>query len=304
MTTISDIELSQLRLLQIIFETKNLTQAGERAGLTQSAVSHTLKKLRHSFNDSLVIRQGNKLVLTPRAELLQTVLSRWLNDFERNILFQETFNPLTSDRTFYIATSDLVEHILAPHLIKHLKKVAPNIRLIYRKLDKRGLASQIESGEVDLSISVLESSHPSLVVRTLYRDDFISVVRTEHPLLKTKNDAKAFCKYPHVLAGTGKDHRGTVDDALEKMGLSRYVQYKVANFSSAPYMVESSDAIFTAPRKFIELIANKFDITAFETPIELAGYSMKMYWHIKNKDDMPNSWLREQIFNIVNSKSG
>lgn len=300
MPTISDVELSQLRLLQIIFETKNLTQAGERAGLTQSAVSHTLKKLRHSFNDSLVIRQGNKLVLTPRAELLQTSLNRWLNDFERNILFQEAFEPSTSDRTFYIATSDLVEHMLAPHLIKHLKQVAPNIRLIFRKLDKRGLASQIESGEVDLSISVLDSSHPNLMVRTLYRDDFVSMVRTEHPLLEEKADAKVFCKYPHVLAGTGNDSRGTVDNVLEKIGLSRNVQYKVANFSSAPYIVESSDAIFTAPRKFVALIIDKFDITTFELPIELAGYAMKIYWHVKNKDDQANSWLREQVFKIAN----
>ncbi|WP_370280687.1 LysR substrate-binding domain-containing protein [Pontibacterium sp.] len=235
MANISDIELSQLRLLQIIFETKNLTRAGERAGLTQSAVSHILKKLRHSFNDSLVIRQGNKLVLTPRAEQLQPALNRWLNDFERNILFQEAFEPSTSNRTFFIATSDLVEHSLAPRLIKHLSKVAPNIQLIFRKLDKRGFASQIESGEVDFSISVLDSSHPSLMVRTLYRDEFVSVVRTSHPLLKTKKDAKNFCKYPHVLAGTGSDSRGMVDDALEEMGLSRDVQYKVANFSSPDF---------------------------------------------------------------------
>lgn len=302
MPNISDIELSQLRLLQVIFETKNLTRAGERAGLTQSAVSHILKKLRHSFNDSLVIRQGNKLVLTPRAESIQTPLNRWLNDFERNILFQEAFEPSTSSRTFFIATSDLVEQILAPHLIRHLSEIAPNIRLIFKKLDKRGLASQIESGEVDFSISVLDSSHPSLMVRTLYRDDFVSVVRAGHPLLKTKKDTKNFCKYPHVLSGTGNDNRGMVDDALEEIGLSRDVQYKVANFSSAAYIVESSDAILTAPRKFVAIIADKFNITAFESPVELASYSMKIYWHIKNKDDQPNSWLREQIFKIASDE--
>ncbi len=243
-----------------------------------------------------MIRQGNKLVLTPRAELLQTALGRWLNDFERNILFQEAFEPSTSDRTFYIASSDLVEHVLAPHLIQRLRQVAPGIRLMFRKLDKRGLASQIESGEVDFSISTVDSSHPSLMVRTLYRDDFVSMVRAGHPLLKVKCTAKQFCRYPHVLAGTGSDSRGMVDDSLEKMGLARDVQYKVANFSSAPYVVESSDAVFTAPRKFVKLIAGKFDIKAFEPPLELPFYSMKIYWHVKNKDDQANCWLRDQIF--------
>ena len=254
MSNISDIELSQLRLLQIIFETRNLTRAGEQAGLTQSAVSHTLKKLRHSFNDSLVIRQGNQLVLTPRAESLQVQLNRWLNDFERNVLAQEAFKPANSNRTFFIATSDQVEHIIAPPLIKHLSKVAPYIRLIFTKLN-RSFDNQIESGEIDFSISILPSNNPSSMVTRLYRDDFISATRKNHPFLKTKRDARSFCNYPHIMAGTGKDARGVVDKALEAMGLSRDVQFKVAHFSSAPYIIESTDCILTAPRKFMEVIA-------------------------------------------------
>ncbi|KZN28784.1 hypothetical protein N480_08445 [Pseudoalteromonas luteoviolacea S2607] len=295
MGNISDIELNQLRLLQIIFETKNLTRAGERAGLTQSAVSHVLKKLRHSFNDSLVIRQGNQLVLTPRAEALKPQLGRWLNDFERHILHQEQFDPGTSSRIFYIATSDLVEQMLAGPLLTYLGRIAPNIRVVFTKLDKRGFASQIESGEVDFSISVMESSHPSLMVTTLYRDDFVSIVRCDHPLLQELNVPEAFCKYPHVLAGTGKDLKGMVDDALAQVGLSRTVQYKVANFSSAPYIVEDSDAVFTAPRKFIQAIAPKFKVTEFDTPCAITGYAMKLYWNIRNKDDEAISWLRKQI---------
>ncbi|MCG7535982.1 LysR family transcriptional regulator [Pseudoalteromonas sp. OOF1S-7] len=298
-SNISDIELNQLRLLQLIFETKNLTRAGERAGLTQSAVSHTLKKLRHSFNDSLVIRQGNKLILTPRAEYLQAQLSRWLNDFERHILTQEQFEPAQSSRTFYIATSDLVEQSLAPALIQHLSNVSPNIQVVFAKLDKRGFASQIESGEVDFSISVIESSHPALMVTTLYKDDYVSVVRQGHPYLNSENDLASYCRYPHILAGTGKDIRGTVDDALDQLGRTRKVQYKVANFSSAPYIVETSDAIFTAPRTFVEAIRAKFSIAVFEPPLSVAPFSMKMYWDIRNKDDQASRWFRQQITSVA-----
>lgn len=300
MANISEIELSQLRLLRLIFETKNLTQAGAQAGLTQSAVSHTLKKLRHSFNDSLVIRQGNTLVLTPRGESLKVPLDRWLSDFEKNILFQEPFDPLTSKQTFYVATSDLVEQVLAPKLIEKFQSIAPDIRVIFKKLDKRGLASQIESGEVDFSISVVDSSHPNLMVRTLYRDSFQSVVRTGHPLLKKKKTMAAFCSYPHIIAGTGKDDRGIVDHALMAKNMTRDLKYKVANFSSAPYVVESSDSIFTAPTKFVDNIVNRFNLKAFKSPVQLDDYVMKLYWDIKNKDDLASRWFREQIFEVLN----
>lgn len=298
MTPISDIDLNQLRLLQLIFETKNLTRAGERAGLTQSAVSHTLKKLRHSFNDTLVMRQGNKLVMTPRAEALQIPLNRWLNDFERTILNHEVFDPAHSSRTFYVGTSDLVEQSLAGPLIGHLGRLAPHVHLVFSKLDKRSFASQIESGEVDFIISVADTSHPGLMVRALYQDDFVCVARRGHPFLKGPQDIQQFCRYPHILAGTGRDNRGMVDDALEVHGLHRTVQYKVANFSSAPYLVESSDCLFTGPRQFITAVAGKFDLEMFELPLCLESYTMKIYWNIRDKDDQANRWMREQITEV------
>ena len=304
MSTISDIELSQLRLLQLIFETRNLTRAGERAGLTQSAVSHVLKKLRLRFDDSLVIRQGNSLVLTPRAESIRIPLKRWLNDFDRNILVNEPFDPSTSERTFYIATSDLVEQMIAPRLVEELKALAPGIHLVFNKFDKRSFATEIESGDADFCITVLESTHPALMVTTLFRDDFVSVARAGHPIFAATPDAKAFCAYPHILAGTGRDIRGTVDGELEKLGLSRDVRYKVANFSSAPYLAESSDGIFTAPRRFVDTVLDKFNIVAFELPVDHPGYGMKVYWHVKNKDDQANRWLRERIFAVSNAERG
>ncbi|MEM1190673.1 MAG: LysR family transcriptional regulator [Pseudomonadota bacterium] len=292
-------ELSQLRLLQVILETRNLTRTAERAGLTQSAVSQTLKKLRHAFNDALVIRQGNRLVLTPRAESIQIPLNRWLNEFERNILFQEPFDPKTSDRTFYIATSDMVEQIVAPPLIRRLKDAAPTVHLSFSKLNKLSFANQIESGEVDFCVSVLESNHPSLMVTTLYRDDFVSLVRNDHPYLQSPQDIESFCSYPHILAGTGRDARGTVDDVLESQGFSRVVQFKVANFSSAPYILEASNSILTAPRKFAKTVAGKFAVAEIETPFKHKEYSMRLYWHIKNKDDEGNRWLRKQFADIA-----
>jgi len=303
MANISDLELNQLRLLQIIFETKNLTRAGERAGLTQSAVSHALKKMRNSFNDALVIRQGNTLVLTPRAESLEIQLTRWLNDFEMNILNQEQFNPSTSTRTFYIATSDLVEQVVAPLLTKKLLEVAPKIHLVFKKLDKLGFANQIESNEVDFVISIADSSHPALMVRTLYKDDFVSAARKAHPIFSSGINTKHFCQYPHILAGTGRNNKGMIDDVLASLNLSRDVLIKVANFSSTPFILETSNCLLTAPRKFINAIESKFDITSFETPVTLDSYSMKLYWNIKNKDEAGNKWLREQLFAVTNTDS-
>ncbi|MCF2856867.1 hypothetical protein L1286_05255 [Pseudoalteromonas sp. SMS1] len=93
-----------------------------------------------------------------------------------------------------------------------------------------------------------------------------------------------------------------VDDALADAGLARIVQYKVANFSSAPYIVEDSDAIFTAPRKFIHAVTSRFNVTEFETPCAIKGYAMKLYWNIRNKDDQAINWLKTQIVSVTGAR--
>ncbi|AOT07070.1 hypothetical protein [Pseudoalteromonas luteoviolacea] len=90
-----------------------------------------------------------------------------------------------------------------------------------------------------------------------------------------------------------------VDDALNALGLSRTVQYKVANFLTAPYIVEKSDAIFTAPRRFINAISQQFQISQFETPVPMESYAMRLYWHIKNKDEQVIKWFREQLVAVA-----
>ena len=121
MNSINDIDLNLLKLLDVIFETRNLTRTGERLGLTQSAVSHSLKKLRDAFDDPLVIRQGNRLILTAKGESIEGPIKSWLNDFEHSILNTEDFEPLTSTRNFVITTTDLTEQLHFTRVIKRFE---------------------------------------------------------------------------------------------------------------------------------------------------------------------------------------
>ena len=106
-------DLNLLRTLAAIFEARSLTIAGQRLGLSQSAVSHALRKLRHGFRDDLVVRQGNRLVLTPRGEGLAPRLARWLNELEGTIFTSDGLHwekapgmnfvsrpPISSNRSF------------------------------------------------------------------------------------------------------------------------------------------------------------------------------------------------------------
>lgn len=300
MNRIHNVDLNLLKLLDSIFETLNLTRVGETTGLTQSAVSHALKKLRVSFDDPLVIRNGNKLQLTTKGEQLKIPIRRWLNAFEQTILNIEEFDPATSTRSFTISTTDLSEQLQIPKLVQALSKVAPQIKLHIFKWDAYRVLDQLENGEMDFILGVRTSNRPNLMQSVMYQETFNSMVRKNHPILKnlsnkSKCTVSEFTKYPHVLVSTGLGGPGVVDTALEEKGFKRDVRYRLSNFSSAPYLIENSDSILTAPRKFNEFVAKKFNVKLFETPIHLNPYQLKLLWHVKDNNDKGSMWMREQI---------
>ena len=66
--------LNLLRTLAVLLEEQHVTRAAERLCLTQSAVSRQLLQLRQALADPLLVRDGNRLLPTPRALALQAQL--------------------------------------------------------------------------------------------------------------------------------------------------------------------------------------------------------------------------------------
>lgn len=296
MNNINDLNLDLLRVLQRIIETQSLTETAKSLGITQSAVSHSLKKLRDFFEDELFFRNGNKLEPTDKAQTLAAPLSNWLGQLE-HMLMSEVFTPEKSKKVFYIASTDIVEQLFVPKLIRVLQKKAPHIKLRFVKWVYPNVKSQILNSEMDLAIGVRTLDDPNIMQRVLYKETFISAVRKNHPMLKGKITIEKFISYPHVMTGPG-DGRGAVDNYLEKLNRKRELLYSVSNFASAPPLIENSDCILTAPKKFLEHIVKKHKIELFEPPFPMQEFSIKMFWSKKNHKETSNEWLRKIFYNL------
>ena len=91
-------ELSQLRTFRVVAETLNFTRAAERLGLTQSAVSHGLERLRAVAGDPLFVKAGRGIVATAHAELLAEQ-ARQLLDGMKAFSSGARFDPATARLT-------------------------------------------------------------------------------------------------------------------------------------------------------------------------------------------------------------
>ena len=300
MNNIHRLDFNLLKTLVVILEEKNLTRTGDKIGLSQSAISHSLRKLRDFFDDQLVIRSGNGLELTEKGEQLKKPLRKWLNELEY-ICSGAVFDPAISSRTFKIGCMDVIEQMIAPNLVRHIRRIAPFIKIQFTRLDDKRLYDQLTSGEVDLVIGVdyYNEIYNDIVSQTLYREIFSCLVRKQHPILKKKPTIKEFVKYPHIVVSIGDRAKNSVDAALAQENLSRDLKYIISNFSSAPYFVEGDDVIMTGPTRFLKFCAKRHNVMVFPCPVKQHEFEVMMFWAQKYQDDDVNKWLREVFASVT-----
>jgi len=124
---IRNLDLNLLVLFVILWETRNVTRAGERLALSQSAVSHGLRRLRERLGDELFVYGRNGLLPTPRASELIAPVREALDKIEQALQGSERFSPARAKRKFRIAASDYVEFAILPALIEHTNRLAPGV---------------------------------------------------------------------------------------------------------------------------------------------------------------------------------
>src|SRR6201746_606066 len=123
------IDLNLLVMLEALVAERSVSNAARRLGLTQSAVSHALRRLRTTFNDELFIRSPDGMQPTLRAVEIADVTRAALEQIERTIDKSATFDPATAVRSFNLRISEYVSSYLLQRLCPKLRELAPGIRI-------------------------------------------------------------------------------------------------------------------------------------------------------------------------------
>ncbi|HKY02663.1 MAG TPA: LysR substrate-binding domain-containing protein, partial [Burkholderiales bacterium] len=181
---IRNIDLNLLVALDALLSERNVTRAAARLGLSQSAMSASLARLRQVFGDPLLLRTAGGMLPTSKAEDLATPVKQVLDEITRIVEQTEAFEPTTAAVKFTIAASDAVEFAILPRLVDHLEKHAPLSRLQVQPSDYTAIGKQLESGDVDLAVINVANAPGAMRSRPLYTERFVVVARREHPRLK------------------------------------------------------------------------------------------------------------------------
>ena len=220
-----NLDLTQIKLLAALLQLRSVSAAAQRIGLSQSAASHALGKLRKELGDPLFTRTADGFQPTPYGERLGNAARESL-DVLRVGLSNRPFDPHTTSRRFNLYLNDVGQIVFLPRLAAYLGTQAPlaTVRSVSIPLDNPGAA--LSSGDVDLAIGVFNNLTTGFLQSVLFRETYVCIVRKNHPKFRTGMSLEAFTNSQHAVAdATGMAHE-FIDKVLERHHIHRNISDK------------------------------------------------------------------------------
>ena len=289
------LNLNLLHALDVLMETRNVSRAAERLGLTQSALSAALGQLRDYFGDPLLVSDGRRMCPTAFGEQIHVELSNFLNATDAVIQTSRGFDPATTRRVFRIVASDyVVAAVLAP-LVETLSVTAPNIRLDFVPPDE-GASEALRIGELDLLISPTEFMLPDHPTQPLFEEEIVVAGWSGNPLFQQQFDIDAFLAAGHVAVAIGPHREITfADKHFSSLGHQRRIESVAASFTTVPWLLRGTHRLAMMHRRLAQVMATYLPLRYAPLPFEFPKMQETAQYHRTRRSDAGLHWLIEAV---------
>ncbi len=287
------LDLNLLLVFDALLRERSVTRAGQTLGFTQSAMSHSLARLRVFFDDQLFVKTHRGIAPTTKAELLGPVVLGVMETLRDQILSQSSFDPQRARRTFTLCMSDMGETVFLPPLLTVLKKEAPHCVLHTLQVQPDQLAATLGSGEADLALGSVRNASEGLFQQELFTHTFVCIVSPKNREVKDKLSLEQFSAMPHVAVTLTGRSNTPYDSAIEDAGIQRSVKVYTPHFLFVPLLLDQHpEYIATVPRSLGTVFARHHMVRLLEPPIPLPTFALRQYWHPRFHHDRASLWLR------------
>jgi DNA-binding transcriptional LysR family regulator len=302
---IGDVDINLLLAFEALCKTNNVTAAGTLIGLSQSATSYTLSRLRTVFDDPLFVRTPSGMQPTPYAKELQEPVSDVLKLIRTRVVRKPPFDPSRSRRRFVINMTDVAQLTFLPMMLSYFEKHAPHCELEAVDLDMSVLERAFEEGDIDLAYGYYPNlKGAGLYQQRLFEHSFVCLVRRDHPRIKTRPTLQRFLAESHILVRPEGRSPEIFEKALRDRGLTRNIRLVIPNFMGVPLVVASSDFVVTVPISLGHAFVKFADVKMLRPPIPVPDYAIRQHWHGRLHKDESNVWLRRAVQAVFSPLDG
>ncbi len=293
--------LNLLPVFQVLLESTSVSQAAMKLNMTQSAVTHSLNKLRALFDDALFIRSKNGMTPTNFARSIQKDLESILNDIERLQAQRAQFSPRTSSHIFKIGITEYAAFTLLTPLLKILETAAPHIKIITSTINRYDGIEKLSRDNLDLIIGNISSAPKNFDLDILYHDYFVILACKNNKSISDAITLDKYQKLPHVKIALHEDRDNTLDELLTHHGITRNTVCVVGHYMLGLSLIPQSQKIITEPFLFALPWMKTLGLKAIAPPVSLPKIPIKMIWPRTHANDPAHLWLRTQLQSVAKS---
>ncbi|HUZ13223.1 MAG TPA: LysR family transcriptional regulator [Caulobacteraceae bacterium] len=310
---LASIDLNLLRVLDVLLEERSVTRSGVRLGLTQSAVSHALNRLRYQLGDELFQRNARGMQPTRRALEIAPGLHAALEQLQV-ALTPPDFDPSISDQRFNVVAGAYACAVLIPTVVARLQARAPKVLLQIAE-NPADLVEQLDSGRVDFVISGFTSAPERFARERLIEEELAWVVRAGHPLARSPAALEDLVAIPHVVVAGRQEAAGhsainlrlswedlgALESELARRGLKRIVGVVAPDTFSAMAIVSRSEMAALIPRRFALLSAQSGRLSLIDPPYPSPPVEVTLLYRRDRLGQPPIAWMRQILIEAAAS---
>ena len=308
------LDLNLLKVFDAVMSERSVIRASHKVCLTQSAVSHSLARLRDALEDELFVRSASGMQPTPRAFEIAQAVREALRSLEAAV-DRTAFDPAVSRRTFTLAANDFTTLVLVPALMRIVRAEAPGVDLVIKPVTRIDLAEQIDLGRIDAAIGSFSGIPSRFDSNHLFDYDDV-LVAGRHCEINTKLAVADLAKLSIVVVSFGGEQDGAVDGFIAERGLARRsemydrtgfenalaqidavprIVLSVPHFLALSSLIATTDLVAVVPRPLAKVFESANSAQIRELPYTTKSLEVRLLWHQRNQDDEAQTWLQDAV---------
>jgi len=293
---LNSLDLNLLVALDALLREASVSRAAMRIGLSQPATSHALQRLRDLIGDPLLVRNGARMELTPRAQALRTPLAQAL-DQVRSLFIPDDFDAARSERQFRLMMPDLAVELLMPPLMEKITKAAPNVRIDVVPWRGPAIFTAEFARTIDLVISIGDAFR-GFHRQRLYTDSDALAVRRGHPAGAKLQRREVFLNARHVAVVIRGQNEDLIDAWLRPKGIERRIALVVSGYLEALHVAARTDLVAFVPRRLIGALSKQMSLETVTPPFDPGIDEQFMFYPTRAQMDPGSIWLRSIMLSI------
>ena len=286
------VDLNLLVVFEVLMETRSVTATADKIGRTQSAVSHSLSRLREQLGDPLLVLVGGKMQPSPFAEMIVEDVRPLLRGIRRVISPRNLFVPASSERVFRIAMPTVTKVIA--EVSARVEAEAPRVKIEWLPAHHDVYAA-LSEGLVDLAHLGGEPRLPDgLEAQVMAPFSWVTFARKDHPACAGWG-IDAWRRYPHLMVNVTRSMQNPFPVTAQNDRAARRVTAMIGDSAGVASLLAKSDFLATFPALLLAWDMEAFGLRAMKPPVDLGPVLVRFFWSSRLANDAGGTWIRSIV---------